>query len=132
MEVSGLHREHVRPLWDKLKPFFETFVESSEGEEALGDMVHSVMEGRRQVWVVVDKEILACALTEVRRNGAVVILYVAGRNRHAWRDELVETLSEWAKEHGDRLRVPARVGWEPELKRLGFKRRRVVMDRMLT
>lgn len=118
--ITGVPVEQFGAVWPHVRTYFDGFVERSEGEVSVHDLLEGIASKDRQVWIAIeDKEVLACALTQVQDNpkGTVVIDFCSGKDRDKWRDKLVETIEQWAASLGsERVRIICRPGWTRELK----------------
>jgi hypothetical protein len=106
----------------------EAAVQRSNGRFTLMDILSDIVDGEQSLWVAMkDKEIIGCCTVRIVRYPTDLVTlsyeYLGGENVSVWIDEGHRVLSEYAREYGaTRLEVPqGRRGWEPLLKKLGYK-----------
>lgn len=117
--ITGVQASEMPLVWEQVEGFFRTFAELSKNEVTVAELLHQVLEGRRQCWAVWrEGVIIACALTEIvgQPTKAVQITFAAGKDRHDWRDAMVREIEAWGQSHGVvRCRIIGRKGWAREM-----------------
>lgn len=134
-EISSVPAEYLGAIWPHVAGYFQSFEERSGGEISVSDLVSQIAKDRRQCWIaMVEGEVKACALTRVEANEykTVQLDFCAGEGRGAWRDDVVNYITEWAIAQGSRrLRVVCRPGWTRELKAMGLKETHRILEKEL-
>ena len=78
-----------------------------------------------QLWVVMEKKIVAVAVTEINIHPKAKhcrIIIIAGDGMNQWFDELILTIKNWAIQNQcNRIEGVGRKGWIKQSKHLGFK-----------
>lgn len=99
-------------------------------------IMHALLMRDMQAWMVVKgQQDLACVITEIRRyptgNKAGVIWGVAGQEMVDW-VALDDVLADWARANGCQwLEADGRLGWERTMRKQGWKRTAVILERDL-
>lgn len=133
IQIAGVQIDQMMALWPHVKDYFKSFADRSHGEVSAGQLLLQVMKGLRQCWVATNgEEVKACALTEVLKGQLPVVFlgFCAGKDRHEWRDEILDEIERWAQSKEiTRIRTASRPGWKKELKDLGWKETHIVMEK---
>ena len=133
MNIVGVQSYQMEGVWPHVKDYFQSFEDRSKGEISAGELLHQVIKRERQCWIALDgKEVKACALTEVQGGAlkTVVLGFCAGKDMQEWYREMVDEIERWAAHMGSkRVRCIPRLGWEPSLKGLGYKKTHLLMDK---
>lgn len=128
--IVGIPAANALFLWPRVKHYFASFEDRSDGFVKAEDLIRAVVEKRRQMWLAVQPDgwkIKACGLTEVSP-GLLVFDFCAGTDRHEWRDMMVDEICRWAKHMECRqVRIICRPGWAREIK--GFRESHRVLER---
>jgi len=121
-------------IWAHVEPHFRTFEKIADGEITAAELLYDVVRGDRQCWVAIkDGRVVATTLTQLLKNGTAEINFCAGTGRHDWRDQVIATIEEWARtKNSKKIAATFRLGWVKEMKAMGFKPTRCVMEREIT
>lgn len=133
--LAGVQPDQVRVLWPYLREWFELIEKSSRGRESAVQLLHAVEQGTVQCWIwwpepnrvkaVAVTEVIICPSTKVCRIRACV-----GVDRSEWLGQALPVIEAWAKEQGCGIVEPvARVGWERDLKALGYRKNHLIMGK---
>lgn len=132
--LAGVQPQDVRAMWPYLRPWFELIEKTSKGRERAEGLIRQVETGDVQCWIwwPSPEEIKAVCITEILLHPGVKVCRIracVGRDRSEWLADAVPVIKAWAKEQGcDEVEPFARVGWERDLKALGFRKQHIVMS----
>lgn len=135
--LAGVQPQDVRALWPYLRPWFEIIEKSSRGRESAVQLLHGVENGSLQCWIwwPTPEEVKAVCLTEIvihPQKKVCRIRACVGRDRSEWLAAALPVIEEWAASTGcDEVEPVARIGWERDLKALGYRKFHVLMKKAL-
>jgi hypothetical protein len=96
-------------------------------------LIRDIRGRDRQLWIGLDEEVRAVALTEVLDDEfqSVHVSHCAGNGFREW-FHLWLGIEAWARERGARrIETTCRPGWERPLKTLGLRRSHVLLEKRL-
>lgn len=108
----------------------QSFAIRSGGKFTVDDLISDLTNSRRQLWLGVDPDIRAVALTQVLADhkDTVSLTHCAGEGAVDW-VHLIDGIRAWARDRGSQaFEVTCRPGWEKYLKGHGFKKTHIVME----
>ena len=134
-QLAGVQPDQLKLLWPYVREWFELIEKSSRGRESVDDLRQAVEAGRMQLWIwwpeptkvhaVCLTEIVVCPGTKICRIRACV-----GTDRSKWLAAALPVIEQWAASVGSDLVEPiARIGWERDLKALGYRKHHVLMSK---
>ncbi len=135
--LVGVQPDQIRVLWPYVREWFELVEKSSKGRESSVQLLHAVEQGQTQCWVwwPTQNEIKAVCLTEIvihPERKVCRIRACVGRDRSEWLAAALPTIEAWAESVGcDEVEPVARIGWERDLKALGYRKFHVLMSKRL-
>ena len=135
--MTGVLLGQLDAAWPLVAGWLEGVVARSRGKESLVELRAALVAGRKQLWIWVPGPagVQALAVTEIVNYPATRICRVCiatGERRDQWLAPGVAVIEAWAKEQGcDAVEPVARLGWEPELKRLGYRAHHVILSKEL-
>jgi hypothetical protein len=133
--LVGVQPAQVGYLWPYLRPWFDLVEKSAKGRETAADLRHGVEEGSLQLWVWWPRpdEITAVCITEVILDPGVKVCRIrvcVGRDRSEWLALALPVIEAWAKSIDCGIVEPiARIGWERDLKKLGYRKNHLIMGK---
>ena len=132
--LAGVQPQDVRALWPYLRPWFELIEKTSRGRERAEGLMRAIEVADMQLWIwwPSAEQVKAVAITEILVHpGAKVcrIRACVGIDRSEGLSAAIPVIKEWAKAQGcDEVEPVARIGWERDLKALGFRKHHVMMS----
>ena len=133
MNIVGVQSHQMLAVWPHVSEHLKRFEARSGGEIKAGVLLNQCIKAERQCWIATDgKVVKACALTEIQEGplSTVLLAFCAGVDREEWYREMIDEIERWAASKGSRrVRLIPRVGWEPSLKKLGYRKTHVVMEK---
>ena len=135
--LAGVQPQDVRALEPYLRPWFELIEKTSKGRERAEGLLRAIETADMQLWIwwpaadhvkaVCITEIVVCPAVKICRIRACV-----GTDRSEWLAAALPTIEAWAAQNGCDLVEPiARIGWERDLKALGYRKHHVLMSKAL-
>lgn len=133
-QVSSVPPKQLPLVWPQISPLAEKgLAQIREDELTAEDIRQRVADGRYVLWVAHDNETVAGAVIfnviERRRGRVLFIVLVAGRRFNEWAPTMQERLQDVMGMTGAvRMESHSRIGMEPWMNKLGWRKRAVVME----
>lgn len=128
-------RARIGELWPVLAPFIASALAHSDGEYLAEDLRDLALEGKTQLWGVVDCEVVGAGATQVLnfpRKKILQLVCLGGYNFDAWAQQAWQEIERFAYAEGcDRARIFGRAGWVKKAGRFGFRPRYHVLTKVL-
>ncbi len=126
MLVTLIPHEGVVSMWPKVRPHLAKAVKYSGGRYETDDILVALHNKAQQLWVAFDDEgVKGAVVTQFSyypRKSVLSILFCAGDQAKAWRENMLNMLRSYAADHGcDALEGHGRYGWSRYMKRYGFR-----------
>lgn len=136
---TNMTAEAMDPLWPDIVACLRKYCDRFPFEETPDNILRDVIEGDRQMWLVLDEEgkVVLVPITAIETMSATgakqLLLAECGGTRLKEAMPLLEQIEEWARrEHqAERARFVARKGWRDYLEPLGYQAKAVVYDKEL-
>jgi len=142
--MTGVLPDQVDAAWPLVAGWLEGVVARSRGKESLAELRAAFVAGRKQLWIWVPPAsagaglaagVQALAVTEIVNYPAAKICRVCiatGERRGQWLAPGLAVIEAWAKAQGcDAVEPVARLGWERELKQLGYRAHHMILAKEL-
>ena len=135
--MTGVLPDQVDAAWPLVAGWLEGVVARSRGKESLVELRAAFAAGRKQLWVWIPSAagVQALAVTEIVNYPAARICRVCiatGERRDQWLAPGLAVIEAWAKAQGcDAVEPVARLGWERELKQLGYRAHHMILAKEL-
>ena len=127
-KISIVLKEQVPDIWEKVLPFLDEAVKTSDGRMSTANTFDRIMSQQIFLWVAYDETTLqlhGAATTHVTLYDSVKFLTVellGGNEFFEWRDQMQQALVKLAIAEGARgIELIGREGWVRALKDLGWK-----------
>jgi hypothetical protein len=98
--------DQAAKMWGALAPLFERVTCHTNGCYEPTDVLREILNGQQTLWVswreetgVLEAAMTTAIITYPRRRTCKVI-YIAGEHMNRWRDEFIEVVERYAREHG--------------------------------
>jgi len=109
-----IHPDSIALIWDEVEPHIARCTPHSEGELDTDDFFDYLVNAEMQLWVAVDKEIMAVMITQIipyPKKKVLRIIAIAGEDMDRW-FHFLPAIEEWAMELGcTSLEAWGRKGW---------------------
>ncbi len=134
MKISLVPPEGVKKLWkDTLSSMVEEAAEYSNGRFTAVDVYVDCLRGQQSMWVAYDDEgIKGCCTVRIVQYPnlkACLLDVIAGDNVDQWLEEGFNVISKYARAKGCiKMEGNGRPGWEPRIRKLGWKRSSVLFE----
>jgi hypothetical protein len=131
--LAGVQPDQVRVLWPYLRSWFELVEKTSKGRESAAELVQAIEESRAQLWIWWPSadEVKAICVTEITVHPGTKVCRIrvcVGVDRSEWLAAALPTIEAWAAQNGcDSVEPVARIGWERDLKALGYRKHHLLM-----
>ena len=125
-KILMVPKNGIDRVYDISARHIERAMKYGGGELWPEDVKEHLLEGRKQLWIVVEGNIvIASIVTEIAtypRKKVVRILMIGGDRLTEWGRDLHATLEKWAKRIGaNSIEIIGRKGWERLMKEFGYK-----------
>lgn len=133
-QVSAVAGREVDAVWPKIDAMVTRGLEAIHDDTTTSALLREgVRHGRLVLWIVHsgDEIVAAIVLNIVKRFGGPVLLVVmiAGRDFEAWAPQVQQLLQDYRQLIGaTRIESVSRPGMEKWMRRLGWRRRAVMME----
>ena len=118
--------DRLNTIWPAVLPWFESIEARSKGRESVALIRSDLETENAQLWCWWRHGLKALAVTEIKQHPGVKVCHVricTGAERHLWLAKGLEGIEAWAKSIGcDEIDADARIGWERDLKGLGYRK----------
>lgn len=129
IQVSLIPYGEVEALLPVIAPMLTRALAYTGGRFTLEDVLEDLRTGDQTLWIAItdDNEILGCTTVSIKQyptgKRALVYEHLAGDDVHLWLDEGHKMCVRYAKHFGCTvLECQGRSGWEPFLKKLGYRK----------
>tara|TARA_R100001244_G_scaffold57877_1_gene48956 strand:+ start:871 stop:1419 length:549 start_codon:yes stop_codon:yes gene_type:complete len=138
IQASVVPPEYIRHIYPKVEGFLDRLVPTTNGRFEKIDLLHDMLTGRENLWVVVEEEdneenIIGIVITEVMhypRKRMLAIQYCSGDRLDEWMDNTLEILENWALDNDcEGMELTGRKGWVKKLKLQQWKEEFVVVKK---
>lgn len=122
MMVSGVLASHIDAVWGQAKPLIERSIPYAAGKWSMDYIYHSLKDKDMQLWLVLDGDIVAAAVTQIQNypTKRVCTVMFAGGDGQDWGSCLLE-VEQWARTVGcNSIEIWGRKGWERVLPEYSF------------
>ena len=131
--------EQMEPHWPAIVACLEKYCARFPMEETPQHIMHDVMNGNRQMWLVLDEDdnVVLVPITAIETHDATgmaqLLLAECGGSRLKEAMPLLADIEQWAKENhsAGRARFIARKGWTGYLEPLGYKAKAIIFEKEL-
>jgi len=136
MRLHAPAPQEIAKLWPTIRDRIGSCCERSGGKYAPADVLLNFLNGRMELWLVMDEAgaIQALVITEIVAYPRITVcrlLACTGDDAALWVD-LLASMEAWAKSRGCAAMEPiCRPGWERRLKPLGYRKTHVVLEKSL-
>jgi hypothetical protein len=136
MKVSLIPIDHVHRVWSQVGPILKRAIETSNGRYTDHDVFNLCMQGRQQLWVMFEDDVIHAAattsVTDYPQRRALTGVFVAGNRMKEWNEPFVDMLERFAKDVGcDLVEMTGRIGWTKFMKKFGWQQSAVVLEKDL-
>lgn len=132
--VVPVPASRVAEFWPTISKLIQPAIDRSGGRCTAGQILDLAQGDKATVWLMVDREtkkIEAAAVSEMRSyptTPRLHVMLVGGTRMNEWLSDIVAQLKAFGKHNGAKqIEVYGRTGWERELKKVGFVKRRVCL-----
>lgn len=137
-KLLGVPPEFLPDTWPLVEPLIVKACSESGGRFTAADVAAKVSTGEFQLWIAQSEDedeinpVQALGLTRLvayPRLTACEVMATLGRDMKDWSGH-INGISEWAARHGaTQMHVIARPGWEKVLKREGYRKTHIFLER---
>lgn len=134
MNITLVPPEGVKKLWnDTLAPMVEEAAKYSGGRFTAVDVYIDCLSGSQSMWIAYeDGEIKGCCTVKIVNYPnlkSCLLDVIAGNNVDEWLEDGFKVISRYARHHGcTKMEGNGRPGWEPRIRKLGWKRSSVLFE----
>lgn len=136
--MTGIPPEDLEAVWPHVAGLLADVCTRSRGKESLVELRAALGAGAKQLWSwwTPAGTVQALAVTEIVPYPGVRICRVCvatGERREEWLLNGLTAIEAWALEQGcERIEPVCRLGWERELKALGYRAHHTIMSKELS
>lgn len=124
VEIFPVHATDIDTVWDECEPIIKRALDHSYGESSLEGIRLGLKQNQTQLWVVIDKKIIACCICQIYQYELKRVLrglYLAGTNMRAWLKKLDKVLDEYGRRWGcTEIELYGRKGWLRRLEKMNY------------
>jgi hypothetical protein len=129
MDITPLQNHEVDYIWHRVKDYFADAAKYTYGRFTANDIrVQLKHSPTQQLWVAHEGEeiygFVIAQPSEYPQLKALIMHFTAGRELPKWKDQMLKTIQEYAKNNGcDIIESLGRGGWGRVFKDDGFEKR---------
>ena len=142
VSFSLVHPRYLDSVWDRVSVCLKRATDHSAGRFSVHSVYDGIVSGDQLLWVLVrgDDELLLVATTQfifypLRKNLCVMFMGSADHGERLWFDHrsvIVGALEDFALQHGCHgIELTGRAGWQRVLKKFGFEKKFLVLEKDL-
>lgn len=125
-QVTLVPYDGIGRLWPVVEPFVAKAVTYTDGRYEALDVLHLLLNYEYHLWVAFnDGGVHGAVITrfiEYPRKRYLFLEFCGGVDGFQWKDKMLSTLREWAKDHGcDGIEASGRDGWKKIFSRDGYQ-----------
>lgn len=132
--LVGVPADKIEASWPHVEKFIDLACKRSSGRFTADDIKAGCVRRDFQLWVAYSDKLDAVSVTEIvvyPKIKTCRVMILTGRNRENW-IQLNQEIGDWAKTQGcSMVEAFARQGWEPEMKKFGYRKTHVLLERDL-
>jgi hypothetical protein len=137
MKVSLIPIDLVHRVWSQVGPILNLAIAESNGRYVDQDVLKLCAEGRQQLWVMFEDDVIHAAATtaiiDYPQRRALCGVFLAGDRMKEWNEPFVDMLERFAKDMGcDLVEMSGRKGWARFMKKFNWAQSAVVLEKDIT
>ena len=138
--TSDWELERIEAIWSSVLACIRRFVNEFPEEATETQIIEDILSGARQLWVVYDEDQPTTALLAVMTASkefvatGVSFVEIVGIGGERIREALplIDNIEQWAEKQGAKgAIIIGRFGWIPMLKERGYKKKAVILKKVL-
>lgn len=135
IQLVPLPAPQVPDWWPMVRDMVEDACKYSNGKYSVGDVLNFILQKRMQMWVAMKgHEVCAIGISELVNYPQLRVcrmLCATGDDMALWA-KLIDEIEAWALQVGAQaMEVMARPGWERVLKKFGYEKSHIQLDKRL-
>jgi hypothetical protein len=127
MKVSMVPREHVKNVWDEVRPYMEEAAKYTYGRYDADDILTAITDYDHDLWIAYDvnraiKGSVVTCFTIYPKKKCLSMVFIGGTEALEWKTPMLEVLQHWAYDNDcDIIESSGRLGWARALRDDGYK-----------